>query len=120
MSSVYKCFVMTSNHTVEGISLGVDHVVEAADVSPLHLEKKTMYVIYLLIACELSYHHPRRRVDLRLLPLFGLLYAIAVIDKANLGVAREVGMGVDLVGLAHISFNSRSIDTLAYLGMFRN
>ncbi|TFK74582.1 MFS general substrate transporter [Pluteus cervinus] len=33
-----------------------------------------------------------RRVDLRLLPLLGALYAIAVIDRSNLGIARVVGM----------------------------
>ncbi|KAG6893258.1 hypothetical protein C0992_010714, partial [Termitomyces sp. T32_za158] len=37
-----------------------------------------------------------RRVDLHILPLFGLLYAVSVLDRINLGVARVAGMGTDL------------------------
>lgn len=32
-----------------------------------------------------------------MLPLLGLLYAIALIDRTNLGIARITGMEVDLV-----------------------
>jgi hypothetical protein len=39
----------------------------------------------------------RRKVDLWLLPLLGMLYALALIDRTNLGVARIVGMDADLV-----------------------
>lgn len=34
-----------------------------------------------------------RRVDLRLLPILGALYALALIDRSNMGVARIAGMG---------------------------
>ncbi|KAG6902781.1 hypothetical protein C0995_011929 [Termitomyces sp. Mi166 len=37
-----------------------------------------------------------RKVDLRLLPLLGFLYALALIDRTNLGVARIAGMDRDL------------------------
>ncbi|KAF5393375.1 hypothetical protein D9757_000508 [Collybiopsis confluens] len=37
-----------------------------------------------------------RRIDLRMLPLLGLLYSVALIDRTNLGVARIAGMGEDL------------------------
>lgn len=40
----------------------------------------------------------RRRMDRRILPILGVLYALALIDRSNLGVARVVGMGKDLVG----------------------
>lgn len=40
-----------------------------------------------------------RRIDLRLLPLLGLLYAVALIDRTNLGVARTAEMGKDLVSI---------------------
>ncbi|KAJ3975802.1 major facilitator superfamily domain-containing protein [Lentinula raphanica] len=39
---------------------------------------------------------PMRRIDLRMLPLLGLLYSLALIDRTNLGVARIAGMGEDL------------------------
>ncbi|KAJ2922387.1 hypothetical protein H1R20_g14703, partial [Candolleomyces eurysporus] len=32
-------------------------------------------------------------VDWRMLPLLGLLYAVALVDRANLGIARTAGMG---------------------------
>ncbi|ESK97355.1 high-affinity nicotinic acid transporter [Moniliophthora roreri MCA 2997] len=37
-----------------------------------------------------------RRIDLRMLPLLGLLYSLALIDRSNLGVARIAGMEKDL------------------------
>ncbi|KAF9268568.1 MFS general substrate transporter [Marasmius fiardii PR-910] len=37
-----------------------------------------------------------RRIDMRILPLFALLYSLALIDRTNLGVARIAGMGKDL------------------------
>lgn len=39
----------------------------------------------------------RRKVDWRLLPLLGMLYALALIDRTNLGVARIAGMDRGLV-----------------------
>ncbi|KAK0184767.1 major facilitator superfamily domain-containing protein [Armillaria mellea] len=41
-------------------------------------------------------HKTMRRVDWRLLPLLGTLYALALIDRTNMGVARLTGMGDDL------------------------
>ncbi|KAJ3498476.1 hypothetical protein NLJ89_g10215 [Agrocybe chaxingu] len=35
-------------------------------------------------------------VDLRMLPLLGLLYAVALIDRTNLGIARTAGMDIEL------------------------
>ncbi|KAG7093368.1 hypothetical protein E1B28_007050 [Marasmius oreades] len=35
-------------------------------------------------------------VDKRILPLFGLMYAVATLDGGNLGLARASGMGADL------------------------
>ncbi|EAU83959.1 hypothetical protein CC1G_09841 [Coprinopsis cinerea okayama7 len=37
-----------------------------------------------------------RMVDWRMLPLLGLLYAVALIDRTNLGIARTAGMQEDL------------------------
>ncbi|KAG6918548.1 hypothetical protein DXG01_013638 [Tephrocybe rancida] len=37
-----------------------------------------------------------RHVDFRMLPLLGLLYAVALIDRTNLGIARIAGMEKDL------------------------
>ncbi|TFK29439.1 MFS general substrate transporter [Coprinopsis marcescibilis] len=37
-----------------------------------------------------------RMVDWRMLPLLGLLYAVALIDRTNLGIARTAGMQQDL------------------------
>ncbi|KAG6833564.1 hypothetical protein H0H87_005215 [Tephrocybe sp. NHM501043] len=37
-----------------------------------------------------------RKIDLRMLPLLGLLYSVALIDRTNMGVARIAGMLVDL------------------------
>lgn len=36
-------------------------------------------------------------IDWRMLPLLGLLYSVALIDRINLGVARTAGMEEDLV-----------------------
>ena len=41
-------------------------------------------------------------MDLRLLPLLGMLYALALIDRTNLGIARIAGMEHDLVHLNNI------------------
>ncbi|KAG6813545.1 hypothetical protein H0H92_009937 [Tricholoma furcatifolium] len=37
-----------------------------------------------------------RQVDFRMLPFLGLLYSVALIDRANLGIARVAGMNEDL------------------------
>jgi hypothetical protein len=38
-----------------------------------------------------------RHVDWRLLPLLGCIYALALVDRGNRGVARVVGAGQALV-----------------------
>ncbi|KAF8168456.1 high-affinity nicotinic acid transporter [Crassisporium funariophilum] len=38
----------------------------------------------------------RRKIDWRMLPLLGMLYAVALIDRTNLGIARIAGMERDL------------------------
>lgn len=38
----------------------------------------------------------RRRIDLRLLPILGLIYCISLIDRSNLGLAMIAGMSKDL------------------------
>lgn len=40
-----------------------------------------------------------RRIDLRLLPILGIMYSISLIDRTNLGLALVAGMQEDL-GLA--------------------
>ncbi|KAF5313401.1 hypothetical protein D9611_008574 [Ephemerocybe angulata] len=37
-----------------------------------------------------------RMIDLRLIPIMGLLYAIALVDRTNMGIARTAGMEKDL------------------------
>jgi hypothetical protein len=39
----------------------------------------------------------RRKVDWRMLPLLGILSALSLIDRSNLGLARASGMDHDLV-----------------------
>lgn len=39
----------------------------------------------------------RRKVDWRMLPLLSAIYAFALIDRTNLGIARTVGMDNQLV-----------------------
>ena len=39
----------------------------------------------------------RRHVDWRLLPLLGLVYSVALIDRTNLGIASTAGMDQDIV-----------------------
>jgi hypothetical protein len=40
-----------------------------------------------------------RRIDMRLLPILGIMYSISLIDRTNLGLALVAGMQEDL-GLA--------------------
>lgn len=39
---------------------------------------------------------PRRRIDIRMLPILGLMYSISLIDRTNLGLALVAGMQKDL------------------------
>jgi len=41
----------------------------------------------------------RRRIDMRLLPILGVMYSMSLIDRTNLGLALVAGMQEDL-GLA--------------------
>jgi hypothetical protein len=60
-------------------------------------ERQTMSVGSLFcLAQSLKLAH-RRHVDRRILPLLGILYAVALIDRTNLGIAYVAGMAVDLV-----------------------
>ena len=38
-----------------------------------------------------------RRIDWRMLPLLGMLYSVALVDRINLAAARSAGMEYDLV-----------------------
>ena len=51
-----------------------------------------------------------RRVDLRLLPLCSIIYALALIDRTNLGIARAAGLARDLVSLPSLSVPIVCID----------
>ncbi|KAF8229045.1 MFS general substrate transporter [Tricholoma matsutake] len=65
---------------IEGYLLTESEIGMADDHSALGIfERKTM-----------------RKVDIWLLPLLGMLYALALIDRTNLGVARIAGMDADL------------------------
>lgn len=63
--------------------------------------KKTMSVltssIEPRIVAHISAYCNRRMIDWRMLPLLGLLYSVALIDRINLGIARTAGMQEDLV-----------------------
>ena len=56
-----------------------------------------MYLLRILI----YFNHPdmsisSRKVDMRLLPILGLMYSISLIDRTNLGLALVAGMQEDL------------------------
>ncbi|KAF6816306.1 hypothetical protein CPLU01_13902 [Colletotrichum plurivorum] len=76
-----------------------NHVIDEKANGPDHLEgvKKTTN-----ISCGLSPAEQKkviRRIDLRLLPILGIMYSISLIDRTNLGLAMVAGMQEDL-GLA--------------------
>jgi len=78
----------------------VEPDVETADLdSELAIfERNTMYVPELVNPGFVTRaENTRRKVDIWLLPLLGMLYALALIDRTNLGVARIAGMNTDLV-----------------------
>jgi len=74
---------------------------EGSEVQAEHarLTKATMYFLSPSgFKCTLTrFVSPSRQVDFRLLPILGILYAFAVVDRANLGLARTAGMQHDLV-----------------------
>ncbi|KAF5380625.1 hypothetical protein D9615_004540 [Tricholomella constricta] len=63
---------------IEDVNKDVEQVSEEEEYSP-ELVRKTLW-----------------KVDLHMLPLLGLLYAVALIDRTNLGIARIAGMEKDL------------------------
>jgi hypothetical protein len=50
----------------------------------------------LILAMEQLTSSDRRRIDLRLLPILGVMYSISLIDRTNLGLAIVAGMDKDL------------------------
>jgi hypothetical protein len=62
------------------------------------LEKKTMYGNLLPFSFKADKFSPvSRYVDWRIIPVLSTVYAVALIDRLNLGMAYTAGMGVDLV-----------------------
>ena len=56
----------------------------------------------------------RRKIDWRMLPLLALIASVALIDRANLGVARISGMESDLVRILNESPVFRTFDLTTY------
>jgi hypothetical protein len=69
-----------------------------SDEEQAAFENATMYDFDNNASCLLIHNlFFRRRIDICVLPLLSLLYAVAVVDRTNISVARLVGMGKDLV-----------------------
>jgi hypothetical protein len=64
---------MTSKHSVDSIHI------EQLDTEDVHMERRVL-----------------RKIDIRLLPILGALYTIALIDRTNISVARISGLDDDL------------------------
>lgn len=60
-----------------------------------HHVSALIFMFISFVLTQLIQH--RRRVDLWMLPVLGALYAVCVIDRSNLGLARVAGMDRDLV-----------------------
>jgi hypothetical protein len=85
---------------------GTDHVEDpkAQLDSPGDLteseKKKIMYATYTtclpIVYVECPNNESSRRIDLRLLPILGVMYSISLIDRTNLGLALVAGMQEDL------------------------
>jgi hypothetical protein len=69
---------------------------------------RTLYVFLSVTDCESAEESTlfRRKIDWRMLPLLGVIYSIALIDRTNLGVARIAGMEADLVRITDDSNNA--------------
>jgi hypothetical protein len=71
----------------------------------LEVESLTKSVMYNFLQCvferqkKMANSCIRRKVDWRMLPLLGILSALSLIDRSNLGLARASGMDHDLVCL---------------------
>lgn len=57
-------------------------------------------------------HLHRRWVDLCILPLLGALYAVCVVDRGNLGLARVAGMDHDLVRRLYLGLNDLDLQVV--------
>lgn len=70
----------------------------AEDELPLEQRKAEAQVRYLreLLVLSASTDESRRKVDWRLIPILGILYSIAGLDRVNLSNARVAGMNEDL------------------------
>jgi hypothetical protein len=69
------------------------------------LERRIMCVFpHPAYLCADNWPFFRRRVDLRMLPLLGVLYSLALIDRTNLGIARVAGMEKDLVSPTKVRY----------------
>jgi len=93
----------SSDHKVEDIAR-IENAGEDSDCGydPVFV-RRTLYVECVFIRIELFFLTPfSRMLDWRMLPLLGGLYAIALIDRTNLGIARIAGMEVDLVSPNHL------------------
>jgi hypothetical protein len=49
-----------------------------------------------IVYVECPNNESSRRIDLRLLPILGVMYSISLIDRTNLGLALVAGMQEDL------------------------
>lgn len=79
---------------------GLDYIPAGGHRYSLSSIRKAHYVVLTLFRYGGVCVDPairRRLVDFRVLPLLAVVYAIALIDRINLGVARTAGMGADLV-----------------------
>lgn len=65
---------MASKNSVDN-----DVYIERLDVEDVHMERRVL-----------------RKIDVRLLPILGALYTIALIDRTNISVARISGLDDDL------------------------
>jgi hypothetical protein len=64
---------MTSKNSVDNV------YIEQLDTEDVHMERRVL-----------------RKIDIRLLPILGALYTIALIDRTNISVARISGLDDDL------------------------
>jgi hypothetical protein len=111
------CLEMPSSHSPSTSETTIDRKVRpvathsdietAALPGVLEVERLTKSVMYIFasvfekknMANTIYLFLRRRKVDWRMLPLLGILSALSLIDRSNLGLARASGMDQDLVFL---------------------
>jgi hypothetical protein len=59
-------------------------------------EKKLMYVQPCCLTYTFAYITKSRKIDRRLLPILGCLYAVSLVDRGNMSFALVAGMMADL------------------------